>query len=259
MLMTSRAPQTDDWEEHWDRYASAASRNPAQEMRHTLIAQLFQEGTASSNASVLDLGSGQGDLFVKLRALLPHTRLVGFELSERGVEVSRKKMPGAAFHVADLFHPPAEMNIYKDSATDAVCSEVLEHVDSPVDFIRAARPYLKEGARLIVTVPGGPMSAFDKHIGHRQHFTRQSIAQVLEAAGFRVERVYLAGFPFFNLYRIAVIARGEKLAQDGSSDGNLAAVIAAVAMNVFRFLFRFNFRDSPFGWQVVAVARKVSP
>lgn len=257
--MNHCAAKPDDWEEHWDRYASAASRNPAQEMRHRLIAQLLQGKATSSESRVLDLGSGQGDLFVKLRTVLPDARLVGFELSERGVEVSRKKALGATFHVADLFQPPADLDQYKNWATDAVCSEVLEHVDSPVEFIGAARSYLMDGARLIVTVPGGPMSAFDRHIGHRQHFTRRSIAQVLEKAGFRVDRIYLAGFPFFNLYRCAVIVRGEKLAQDGSSTGNSAALIAALAMNVFRFLFRFNVSDSPFGWQVVAVARKISP
>jgi len=58
------------------------------------------------------------------------------------------------------------------------------------------------------------MSAFDHHIGHRQHFTRASITAPLQQSGFEVERVTLSGFPFFNLYRGVVIARGEKLATD---------------------------------------------
>ena len=47
------------------------------------------------------------------------------------------------------------MKSYAGWATDAVCSEVLEHVDSPVLFLQAARPWLADGSRLIVTVPGG--------------------------------------------------------------------------------------------------------
>ena len=31
------------------------------------------------------------------------------------------------------------------------------------------------GCRVVITVPGGPRSAFDKHIGHRRHFDRASI------------------------------------------------------------------------------------
>ena len=139
----------------------------------------------------------------------------------------------------------------------AVCSEVLEHVDSPVDFLKASRPFLAAGAKLVVTVPGGPMSAFDRHIGHRQHFTRDSISRVLAEAGFTVERVYLSGFPFFNLYRCVVIARGERLAVDvNAGQRGFSAWLAGTVMAVFRGLFKFNLMNSPLGWQVVAVARK---
>ena len=250
-------PGRDDWDEHWDRFAEAASRNPAQRMRHSIVARLLLQGARGSAVRVLDLGSGQGDLALKLRGLLPGASLLGLELSESGVEISRKKVPGAEFLVADLFHPPGGLSAYAGWATDAVCSEVLEHVDSPVEFLRMARPYLADWARLIVTVPGGPMSAFDRHIGHRRHFTRESIRRVLEEAGFGVERIYLSGFPFFNLYRGLVIARGEKLATDiQTGQRGFSARLADAAMAVFRGLFRFNLMDSPLGWQVVAVGRK---
>jgi SAM-dependent methyltransferase len=248
----------DNWNEHWDRYAAAASQNPAQQMRHALIAKLLRCGNEGRVAQVLDIGSGQGDLMVKLRPLLPQAKLLGFELSASGVEISRKKMPDATFLVADLFRPPAELQDYAGWATDAVCSEVLEHVDSPVAFLRAARPYLADDARLVVTVPGGPMSAFDRHIGHRQHFTRALISSVLQEAGFAVERVYLSGFPFFNLYRALVIARGKKLAGDGEAgQAGFSLWLANTVMIVFRGLFRLNLMDSRLGWQVVAVARKI--
>lgn len=250
-------PEQDDWNQHWDHFAEAASRNPAQQMRHSLIARLLLERKAAGPRRVLDLGSGQGDMAVKLRQQLPAAELLGFEMSASGVAISRKKVPEARFLVVDLFQPPAEAQAFAGWGTDAVCSEVLEHVDSPVDFLKAARPYLADGARLVVTVPGGPMSAFDKHIGHRQHFTRESISRVLAGAGFTVERVYLSGFPFFNLYRCVVIARGEQLARDvNTGQKGFSAGLADVVMAVFRGLFRLNLMNSPFGWQVVAVARK---
>jgi hypothetical protein len=113
---------------------------------------------------------------------------------------------------------------------------------------------------LVITVPGGPMSAFDKEIGHRRHFTKESITSVLTEAGFSVDKVYLSGFPFFNLYRLAVIARGEKLATDFATDERgLMAKTAALAMRVFRYLLPLCFDNSPWGWQVVALARKQEP
>lgn len=246
----------DDWDAHWDHYAKAAAENPAQRMRHNIIARLVQQD-ARSEMRVLDLGSGQGDLVVKLQPLLPNARFVGAELSESGVAISQRKMPGATFLVADLFQPPAALNEFAGWATHAVCSEVLEHVDDPVAFLKRALTYLAPNARLIVTVPGGPMSAFDRHIGHRQHFDRRKIRVMLEQAGYSVDRVYLSGFPFFNLYRLLVIARGKRLAQDvESKPGGTSSGLARFAMKLFGVLFHANLLDSPFGWQVIATVRK---
>ena len=73
--------------------------------------------------------------------------------------------------VRDLLRDPAPDAEWAGWATHAVCSEVLEHVDEPVVLLRNARSWLAPGCRLVVTVPGGPMSAFDRHIGHRRHFS----------------------------------------------------------------------------------------
>jgi len=255
-------PDHDNWDRHWDLYGGAASRNPAQQMRHEIVVRLLGEPSAGEaahgpTARVLDVGSGQGDLLAKLHHELPEAELLGFEMSRSGVEQSRVKVPAAHFLVVDLFQPPADAESYAGWATGAVCSEVLEHVDDPAAFLKAARRYLADGGRLVITVPGGPMSAFDRQIGHRTHFTRESIRRVAEEAGFSVERVCLSGFPFFNLYRLVVIARGERLGSDvASGQHGFSARLAQAVMAVFRGLFRFNLMDFPLGWQVVAVARK---
>jgi SAM-dependent methyltransferase len=258
MANESRAAR-DDWDAHWEQYAESAGENPAQQMRHAIIAGLLCADVGNGAMRIFDLGSGQGDLIAKLQALLPDATFVGAELSESGVEISRRKVSGATFIVADLFQPPAALAEFTGWATHAICSEVLEHVDDPVEFLRSSQTYLAPNARLIVTVPGGPMSAFDRHIGHRQHFDRPKIRSTLEQAGYSVDRTYLAGFPFFNLYRLLVIARGKRLARDveakacGASTGP-----ARVAMKLFRVLFRANLANSAFGWQVIAIARKNS-
>jgi trans-aconitate methyltransferase len=249
----------DDWEAHWEHYAESAAENPAQELRRTIIARLLSEDAQKGAMRIFDLGSGQGDLIKNLQTLLPNARFAGAELSESGVTISRRKVPGATFVVADLFHPPAALGEFNDWATHAVCSEVLEHVDDPVEFLRKSQTYLAPNARLIVTVPGGPMSAFDQHIGHRQHFDRSKLRSMLQQAGYSVERTYHSGFPFFNFYRLLVIARGQRLARDVESrSGAAPSGPARFAMKLFRLLFHANLLDSPFGWQVIATARKTS-
>ena len=253
-------PSQDDWDAHWNQYAESAAENPAQQMRHEIIARLLCEDAGKRIMQLFDLGSGQGDLVQKLEPLLPKSRFVGAELSESGVAISKRKVPAAIFLVVDILQPTAALNEFTNWATHAVCSEVLEHVDDPVAFLKRTRDYLAAGARLIVTVPGGPMSAFDRHIGHRQHFDRRKIRSMLETAGYSVERTYLSGFPFFNLYRLLIVARGARLVQDAQTGSTGApSRLIRFAMKVFRVLFHANLLDSPFGWQVVATARKASP
>jgi len=106
-----------------------------------------------------------------------------------------------------------------------------------------------------VTVPGGTMSAFDRHIGHRRHYTPASLAAALRLAGYDVEMTAGAGFPFFNLYRRLVIARGERLVDDVRSGAGAPVGAARLAMAAFRPLFRLNAMSSPWGVQIIGVAR----
>ncbi len=111
-------------------------------------------------------------------------------------------------------------------------------------------------SRLVITVPAGPMSAFDRHIGHRGHFTPARLGQLVKDAGLRVASLYGAGFPFFNLYRLTVIARGRKLIADaaGGDDGAQLPLAARAAIGAFAWLFRLNVTETSRGWQLVAAA-----
>jgi SAM-dependent methyltransferase len=228
-------------------------------MRHDFIVRLLREGIQDREAKIFDLGSGQGDLLQKLDRLLPAASLLGGEISAKGVAISRQKVPRGTFFVADIFRPPPALDAYVGWATHAVCCEVLEHVDDPVLFLAAARKYLAPGAQLIVTIPAGPISAFDRHIGHRQHFDSLKIERILKAAGYSTERIHATGFPFFNLYRLFVVAGGDRLKDVKTDAGGLSSAIARSLMTMFDLLFRGNVRNSRFGWQLVAVAHKTSP
>jgi hypothetical protein len=76
---------------------------------------------------------------------------------------------------------------------------------------------------------------------------------VLEQAGFIVERSARAGFPFFNIYRLIVLLRGERLVHDAARGAGTRP--ARLVMRIFGVLFRLNLTSSPWGWQVLAAAR----
>jgi SAM-dependent methyltransferase len=245
---TETLARRDDWDRHWDDYASSAERNPAQRFRRKLILALLAGDAPQSPARVLDIGSGQGDLAADLVAAYPNAQVLGLELSASGVAVAARKVPGADFVQCNLLECRQPPEHRKDWATHATCSEVLEHLDEPERLLANVRAWMAPGCRLIVTVPGGPMSLFDKHIGHRKHYRPEELRGLLERTGFRVEQAHGAGAPFFNLYRRVVIARGSRLIEDVAHQPSLAA---RLAMDAFDALFRLNLRNR--GWQTVAV------
>lgn len=246
----------DNWDSHWQNYARSAQSNPAQEYRRQLILRSLALEQAGPPVRILDVGSGQGDLSRALHVTQPDAEILGLELSQSGVDLSREKVPTACFLQRNLLEhadPPASFTAW---ATHAVCSEVLEHVDDPRTVLRNVRPYLGRGARLVITVPGGPASAFDRHIGHRKHYHAEDLTALVGSAGFAVESCHGAGFPFFNLYRMTVILRGAKLIQDVASSERPIPLSARIAMAAFSALFRLNLDRSDLGWQMVCVARK---
>jgi 2-polyprenyl-3-methyl-5-hydroxy-6-metoxy-1,4-benzoquinol methylase len=248
----------DDWDAHWDEFGEMARRNPANRYRHAVVLKLL--GEVPAGGVLLDIGSGQGEFALDYKRHHPAVVVRGVEHSAVGVrranESAAAEGVSAAFTERDLLQP-VHLEAGEPLASYAVCSEVLEHVDDPTTLMRNATSLLAPGARVVVTVPGGPMSAFDRHIGHYRHFTKPLLSEVLADAGLEVERVLRTGFPFFNVYKLLVIARGERLVEEvqSVSPETTPGLLERFVFAVFRVAFRLNRDDSRFGWQLAAVAR----
>jgi ubiquinone/menaquinone biosynthesis C-methylase UbiE len=246
----------DDWDRHWDDYSQCAHANPALEYRRRVIFSLLNLRNSGSGVRLLDIGSGQGDMAAAVRARFPSAQLLGLELSQSGVEISRQKVPEARFVQRNLLEKVEVPEDQRGWATHAVCSEVIEHVDDPRQLLESARDYMSSGCLLVVTVPGGPMSSFDRYIGHRKHYKSSDIGTLFREVGYETEQISRAGFPFFNLYRWLVVLRGDKIIRDATARQNRPASLSArVAMGIFAPLFHLNFDSSPWGWQMVGTAR----
>jgi 2-polyprenyl-3-methyl-5-hydroxy-6-metoxy-1,4-benzoquinol methylase len=246
-----------DWDHHWDAYGEQAMDNPVNHYRRRLILSLL--GNPPAGSTMVDIGSGQGQFAVSYAKEHPSLDIWGVEYSAAGVAKSQALAAAegvtARFRQVDLLQP-TQLAEGQAPATFALCSEVLEHVDDPTTLIRNARVLLAPGCRLVVTVPGGPRSAFDHHIGHYQHFTAAKLRQVLTEGGYDVKRVLRAGFPTFNLYKLAIIARGKRLISDIENRSAEQPKIKGEGLwkPMFNFGFRYTLDSSPFGWQMAAVA-----
>ena len=252
-----RAPE-DDWDSHWTSFGEAATGNPANDYRRRVVLELL--GDVPAGATLVDIGCGQGAFAVQYAVDRPDVQVAGVEYSAEGVRRARAAAEGAGahatFHQRDLLAPTTAPLEDVPLGTHAVCSEVLEHVDDPVALLRNTTRLLEPGARVVITVPGGPRSAFDKAIGHEEHFTPRRLANVVTDSGLVLGQVFRTGFPFFNLYKLAVVARGERLVRDmadRTAEGRTSMAERA-ATTFFKQAFRFNRLDAPGGWQLAAVA-----
>lgn len=98
-----------------------------------------------------------------------------------------------------------------------VCTEVLEHLDRPELLISLLAQQMSPNSTLLISVPGGPKSKFDKHISHRRHFDNKSLEELLKDSDFNKIDVCRLGFPGFNLYKISTIILGKTLVKTATS------------------------------------------
>ncbi|MGZ4402489.1 MAG: class I SAM-dependent methyltransferase [Gaiellaceae bacterium] len=199
----------------------ANPHDPARAYRCRLILDLLQSFDRRERERILVIGAATGALAADLHRRFPAADIVGVEGNRDDVELARIAVPSATFIQRDLLREEEVDPRLRGWATTAVCAEVLEHVEEPRQLLRGVAPYLAPGGAIVVAVPGGPMSAFDRRIGHRRHFTSKTLSHLLEEAGFRVRHVQRSGFPFSNLS-----------------------------------LLRLDRERSPLGWQIVAAATR---
>ncbi len=108
---------------------------------------------------VLDLGCGPGNLLEQL----PGRRVVGLDLSESLLALAQKRVQGHPRF--ELIKAPAETIPFPDATFDRiVCSEVLEHVESPSIVVTEIKRVAKPGARVVLTLPNEELINFFKKI-----------------------------------------------------------------------------------------------
>jgi ubiquinone/menaquinone biosynthesis C-methylase UbiE len=137
----------------------------------------------------LDLGCGDGRLTAELRA----ERVTAADVSAVALERARGRLQEAAL----VPLRPNEPLPMEDRAFDLVlCAETLEHVQDVGLLVSEARRVLRPGGTLAVTTPahrgivlGGFERRFDPLSPHIRFFTKRSLTELLEGAGFEPESI----------------------------------------------------------------------
>ena len=94
------------------------------------------------HGTVLDVGCGAAPY----RGLFGHARYIG-------LEVATASQYGSAKSGADILYDGKRLPLADASVDNLLCSQVLEHVFEPDDFLGELRRVLRPGGRLLLTVP----------------------------------------------------------------------------------------------------------
>lgn len=201
--------------------------------------------------TVCDFGCGNGALLREIAGSFPDSTLHGIDLSPDQIEQNRQLNPEWRWEQADLTSDSYSYPF--DGACDlAVSSEVIEHLDEPLRYLRNILNSLNPGGTLILTTQSGPVHETERHVGHVRHWASDEMTELLNAAGFRNARAYNCGFPFHDLSKWAANLNPERvIARFGQHEWGPFERATAAAL---RLLFRFN--SSRRGFQLVATASR---
>jgi len=98
-------------------------------------------------AKILEIGSGLGYLTYSLRS--ENYNIIGIDVSDAAVQKAKERFGDFYLH-ADLFEYAQQ---YPATYDVVILTEVIEHVENPLDFIRSIKMLLKTGGHTIITTP----------------------------------------------------------------------------------------------------------
>ena len=106
---------------------------------------------------MLDVGCGEGDIFLALCNKNPHMKCIGLDMDKKSLEKAEEgyayfkslSEAGAEFLLGSAYSIPLP-----DRSVDIIiCSEVLEHLHEYSDAINEMHRVLKPGGKFYVSVP----------------------------------------------------------------------------------------------------------
>lgn len=217
--------------------------------RATLLAWAIERYFPAAR-TFLEVGCGTGYTLAEIRRRRPQLDVTGGELYAEGLEVARRRLPGARLLELDA------TSMRFDGEFDVVGAfDVLEHIPDDAAALESMRRAAAPHGGVVVTVPQHPRlwSAADTHAHHQRRYTRRDLVAKLAAAGFDVVRV--TSFVTF-LMPLMILSRRRETFDYRSEfelppgvDGAFAAVLA-----VERALIRHGV-SFPAGGSLLAVAR----
>lgn len=182
--------------------------------RRAIISHLIHTFNLSTNARILEIGSGTGG---NLLMLSHFGQVNGLEMDATARSITSEKT-GERFDIRPGFCP-TDMP-FAGEKFDLICLfDVLEHIDEDVETLIALKALLAEKGRILLTVPAYRWlwSPHDEDLHHKRRYSITELRQKIAASG-----LYAMKISYFNtlLFPLAVIAKvKDKLLNSSSASG----------------------------------------
>jgi 2-polyprenyl-3-methyl-5-hydroxy-6-metoxy-1,4-benzoquinol methylase len=199
--------------------------------------------------TALEIGAGMGNI---ARHLCARRKLyIATDLEAEHVEYLRMMFRHRPLvRVARLDATlDADFEPFRDSVETVVCMNVLEHIEDDAAALVRIRTLIQESGRLILLVPNDPRAfgAIDTAVGHYRRYTPETLAAVLAATGYELEKMLRFNRISMPAWRFTGQVRK-------------TANLSRTALRIFdRFVWLWRKIDSSLPWEptsIIAIARR---
>jgi SAM-dependent methyltransferase len=242
---------TRSYNDYWSSLTLSHSDHPGNRFRYHLIAnELSRMGLRPQ--SVLDCGCGDGSLLRVIAKRIPCAKLHGIDIADN-VPLHRAGVP-IHFRAEDLGRPlPEEMHGLYDLV---LCSEVIEHVENDEMVLRNLADLSAPGGAVVLTTQTGKIYKTEQFLGHIRHYDPRDLCTRVEQTGLKVQRCYVAGWPWLNAQKIAAHYWQGTVQRNIVQAKTLSLKVRALFLVLSR-LYSLNSRRR--GPQIVILASKPVP
>ncbi|MFP4313487.1 MAG: class I SAM-dependent methyltransferase [Alphaproteobacteria bacterium] len=221
------------------------------EGRRQILSALIARLDLPENATILEAGCGPG---ANLDMLQNFGNVSAFEPDDF-----------AARHAGEISGLPVKSGAlpepfpFEETFDLIGAFDVIEHIEDDLGALRVLRGKLKEEGYAVFTVPAHQWlwSHHDEINHHKRRYSRRGFRQVLEEAGFEIEKI-----SYYNmwLFPLAVTVRYLKkwMGRDDESDVQMpAALVNKILYTLFSSeKHSLKVMNQPFGLSIIAVCRK---
>jgi 2-polyprenyl-3-methyl-5-hydroxy-6-metoxy-1,4-benzoquinol methylase len=242
---------TRDYSEYWSSLTVSHHNHPGNRFRYRLIARELASA-AIPRQRVLDCGCGDGSLLSVVARTIACDQLHGMDVAAN-VPIQRAGVP-IHFNQQDLGTPvPPEMHGRFDLV---LCSEVIEHVADDRMVLRNLRDVTAPGGTLLLTTQSGTIYNTERFLGHLRHYRLADLCARMEEAGLKIDKAYLAGWPWLPLQKIAAHYFQGSVQKNIVQAKTLSPSVRALFFFLQHLYGMSSLRRGP---QIVIVASKPAP